>query len=216
MNRVCIALAVCMLAAALSALGGCASVARQDAFPQRYTLDVSAAQAASGTPAPMAGQGAVLRVARVEMPAWLQGDGLYYRLDYGNWQRVAAYANSTWASPPAGMLEQLIRKALGADGSWQAVVGPDSDAQARFTLRVEVGDFSQVFVTPQTSFGVLGATATLVAARTAKVVAQRSFHVQVPASGADAAGGAAALGAASRDFTRQLRVWLRDQAMRKP
>lgn len=204
MNKSCIFLVVC-----LSALGGCASVARQNAFPQRYTLGAAAPSAVSSRSS--SANAATLQVARVEMPAWLQGVGMYYRLDYGNHQRIAAYANSAWAAPPAEMLEQLIRNALAVDGTWRAVVGPGSDAQARFILRVDVADFSQVFAMPQASFGVLDATATLAAADGSRVIAQRSFHLRIAAPSADAAGGVAALGRASRDLVRQLQTWLREQ-----
>lgn len=203
MNKSCIFFVVC-----LSALGGCAGVARQNAFPQRYTLAAAAPSAVSSGSSSV--HAATLQVARVEMPPWLQGEGMYYRLDYGNHQRIAAYANSAWAAPPAEMLEQLIRNTLAADGGWQAVIGPGSDAQPQFILRVDVADFSQVFATPQASFGVLDATATLVDARNATVIAQRSFHLRIAAPSVDAAGGVAALGAASRDFVSKLRTWLRE------
>lgn len=209
MNKSCIFLVAC-----LSALGGCTSVARQNAFPQRYALGPAASQIA---PPPQAQpRRMTLQVARVEMPAWLRGEGMYYRLDYGNRQRVAAYADSAWVAPPAEMLQQLVRNMLAADGTWHAVVGPGSDARAQFILRVDVEDFSQVFTSPQTSFGVLDAAATLVDAHNAKVIAQRSFHLRIAAPSADAAGGAAALGATSQDFTRQLQAWLRMQPAGKP
>lgn len=209
MNKPCLALALC-----LSLLGGCANVARQAAYPQRYTLGARV-QPATPTPATPT-HDATLQVTRVVMPAWQRADGVYYRLAYGNRQRVAAYANSEWAAPPADLLEQLIRNALAADGGWRAVVGPGSGVQARYALHVDVADFSQVFGTPQTSFGELDATATLVEVAHARVVAQRAFHLRIPADSADAAGGVAALGTASRDFTRQLQAWLRAQPTGQP
>lgn len=150
-----------------------------------------------------------MRVARIEMPAWLQGTGLYYRLAYRHDNAIAAYANSDWAAPPAGILEQRLRNAL-ADSGWRAVIGPGSNAQADFTLHLRLDDFSQVFTAPTQSFGVLDATATVVAASDA-VVAQRHFHVRVAAPRADAEGGVKALDAASRDFARQVRDWLATQ-----
>lgn len=204
MNQSCVVLAACLLI-----LGGCTAAARHNPYPQRYTLGADVPQAASVVARPA--HAATLQVARVGMPAWSQGEGLYYRLDYGNRRRIAAYAGSAWAAPPADMLEQLIRNALAAGGGWRAVVGAGSGAQARFTLRVDVADFSQVFTTPQTSFGVLDATATLVDAQSAKVLAQRAFHLRIAAASPDAAGGVAALDAASRDFARQLQTWLRAQ-----
>jgi cholesterol transport system auxiliary component len=192
-----------VLALCLLALAGCGAASRQNVVPRHYTL-TPATNAA--TPASPHARSAILRIARIEMPAWLQGTGLYYRLAYRNDGVIAAYANSDWAAPPAAMLEQRLRSALD-DGGWRAVVGPASNAQADFTLHVGVDDFSQVFNSPSASFGVLDATVTLEGAN--GVVAQRHFHFRVAAPSADAAGGVKALDVASRDLARQLRDWLR-------
>lgn len=203
MKPVLVVLALCLLALAL---GGCGAASRQNVAPRHYTLGPLANAATQISPH---SNGAILRIARIEMPAWLQGTGLYYRLAYRNGSVIAAYANSDWAAPPAAMLEQRLRSAL-ADGGWRAVVGPASNAQADFTLHVSVEDFSQVFTSPGESFGVLDATVTLNGANDA-LVAQRHFHFRGAAPSADAAGGVEALDAASRDFARGLRDWLRAQ-----
>jgi cholesterol transport system auxiliary component len=197
-----------VLALCLMTLGGCGAASRQNVVPRHYTLGGASPAASQPSSNP---RGAILRIARIDMPAWLQGTGLHYRLAYRNDDVIAAYANSDWAAPPAGMLEQRLRNALAA-GGWRAVVGPASTAQADFTLQVRVDDFSQLFTSPGESFGVLDATVTLVAANDA-VVAQRRFRFRVAAPSPDAAGGVKALGAASRDFARQLRDWL---AARQP
>lgn len=201
MKRIRLLLALCLLA-----LGGCGAASRQNVVPRHYTLGQLAPAA---TQTPSHSNGATLRIARIEMPAWLQDTGLYYRLAYRHDNVVAAYANSDWAAPPADMLEQRLRSAL-AGSDWRAVVGPGSNAQADFTLYLRLDDFSQVFTAPAQSFGVLDATATVVAASD-DVVAQRHFHVRVAAPSADAAGGVKALDAASRDFARQVRDWLATQ-----
>lgn len=198
MKRMQIALASCLLA-----LGGCGAASRQNIVPRHYTLG---SLTSASTPTSPQAKGAILRIARIEMPAWLQGTGLYYRLAYRNDNAIAAYANSDWAAPPAAMLERRLRDAL-ADGGWRAVVGSASNAQADFTLHVSVDDFSQVFTSPGESFGVLDATVTLDGASDA-LVAQRHFHFRIAAPSADAAGGVRALDTASRDFARQLRDWL--------
>lgn len=195
-----------VLVLCLLALGGCGAASRQNVVPRHYTLGPLTNAMTPTSPHP---GGAVLRVARVGMPAWLQGTGLYYRLAYRNGNVIAAYANSDWAAPPAAMLEQRLRTAF-AEGDWRAVVGPASNAQADFTLHVGVDDFSQVFTSPDESFGVLDATATLDAANDARV-AQRHFHFRLSAPSADAAGGVKALDAASREFARKLRDWLAGQ-----
>ena len=201
MKRIRVVLALCTLA-----LGGCGAASRQNVVPRRYTLSQLAPAATQTSPHP---DGAILRIARIEMPAWLQGTGLYYRLAYRNGNVVAAYANSDWAAPPAGMLEERLRNAL-ADGGWRAVIGPGNTAQAGFTLHISLDDFSQVFTSPGESVGVLDGAATLVGANDA-VIAQRRFRFRVAAPSADAAGGVKALDAASRDFAQQVRDWLATQ-----
>lgn len=195
-----------MFALCLLALGGCGAASRQNLVPRHYTLGGSAPAA---TQPSSHSSGATLRVARIEMPAWLQGTGLYYRLAYRHDNAIATYANSDWAAPPADMLEQRLRNAL-ADRGWQAVVGPGSTTHADFTLHVKLDDFSQVFTSPSESFGVLDAAVTVVGANDA-VIAQRHFRFRVAAPAADAAGGVKALDAASRNFARQLRDWLATQ-----
>lgn len=203
MKRMRLILALCLLT-----LGGCGAASRQKIVPRHYTLGE---WAPAVTQASSHSKGAILRIARIEMPAWLRDTGLYYRLAYRHDNAIAVYANSDWAAPPAGMLEQRLRHAL-ADSGWRAVVGPDSNAQADFTLHVRLDDFSQAFTSASESFGVLDATVTLIGVGDA-VLAQRHFRFQVAAPTADAAGGVKALDAASRDFAQQLRGWL---AARQP
>ncbi|MGH8235380.1 MAG: ABC-type transport auxiliary lipoprotein family protein [Rhodanobacteraceae bacterium] len=196
-----------VLVLCLLALGGCGAASRQNVVPRHYILGGSAAASQTASRS----SGATLRVARIGMPAWLQGTGLYYRLAYRNGNVIAAYANSDWAVPPAAMLERRLCAAF-AKGGWRAVVGPASNAQADFALHVRVDDFSQVFTSPGDSFGVLDATVTLDGANDA-LLGQRHFHFRVAAPTPDAAGGVKALDAASQDFAQQLRGWL---ATRQP
>jgi cholesterol transport system auxiliary component len=67
-----------------------------------------------------------------------------------------------------------------------------------------------VFDNSESSSGVLAARATLM--QGGKVIAQRSFIARAPASSQDAAGGAAALRAASDDFAGQIGAWLSVQS----
>src|SRR5690349_5579553 len=49
---------------------------------------------------------AVLLVPDVSSPAWLDGNGIVYRLGYDNNARPQAYAGSRWVSPPAALFTQ--------------------------------------------------------------------------------------------------------------
>lgn len=204
MTRNCFALSACLLM-----LAGCAHLSSRQSFPKHYTL--------TGSPAPAqqasrpTSQPATLQVARITVAPWLQGTGLYYRLDYRHDDRIAAYAQSDWVSPPAQLLAQIIRNAIARDGGWRVVTGPAGPAGTNFSLHIGLDDFSQAFASPVQSQGVLDATATLVDNRNGNAIAQKHFHVDAPAPSADAQGGVNALNEAARRFTAELQRWLQAQ-----
>jgi cholesterol transport system auxiliary component len=194
------------LGACLLMLAGCAQISSRQSFPKHYTLTGSSApaqQASDTTPH------ATLRIARITAPPWLQGTALYYRLDYRHDDRIATYAQSDWASPPARLLEQIIRNAIARNGAWRVVTGPAGPARTDFSLHIGLDDFSQAFGSPGRSRGVLDATATLVDNRDGNAIAQKSFHVAAAASSADAQGGVKALNDAALQFAAELERWLR-------
>lgn len=200
MTRIAFAAITCLW------LAGCATVTRQ-AFPQRYTLQV-ALPATRAKVAPS--RAATLTIARVAAPAWLQGAGMHYRLQYRHTDVVAAYADSMWAAPPAQMLAWVLRTRLADSGAWRAVVGADAGATTTYRLQVRLDDFVQVFTQPQQSHGLLDATVTLIDG--ARVIAQTRIRLVAPAPSPDAAGGVAALNAAGAEFATRVQAWL--QSMR--
>jgi len=194
------------LGACLLMLAGCAQISSRQSFPKHYTLTGSSApaqQASDTTPH------TTLRIARITAPPWLQGTALYYRLDYRHDDRIATYAQSDWASPPARLLEQIIRNAIARNGAWRVVTGPEGPGRTDFSLHIGLDDFSQAFASPGQSRGVLDATATLVDNRNGNAIAQKSFHVAVAAPSADAQGGVKALNDAALQFAAELERWLR-------
>ncbi len=189
----------------LLALGGCSSMSGT-VFPHRYALGVPTPAAPGPGAAPA--QPVTLRLARIDVPSWLEGTGLYYRLVYRHDGRIAEYSHARWVAPPAIMLERVLEQALRASGHWQAVLGPDGAGAADASLHLRLNDFSQHFASRDDSYGVVDATATLVDDGTGHVVAQKQFHVRVGAPTPDAEGGVKALGGACADLARQLRHWL--------
>ena len=77
-------------------------------------------------------------------------------------------------------------------------------------LRAELDEFAHVFASPQASEGVvrLRVTVTAPRARAQRLLGQRTFTVRQPAPTADAAGGVAALRAASDEAVRQIVAWV--------
>ncbi|HET7307017.1 MAG TPA: ABC-type transport auxiliary lipoprotein family protein [Gammaproteobacteria bacterium] len=200
-------LALLALPAALL-LGGCISTSKPVQI-EHYTI--TAAQASAQT-APATSQTAahkpVLRIAGIEAPHWLDSASMYYRLAYQNSAKVAAYSRSDWVSPPPVQILSLLEDVLAASGNYKAVLGPSDISNADVTLRIELGDFEQVFTSQNQSAGVLDATVTVVDNRAGKIAAQRHFHIEKPAPSADAAGGVKALGEASQAFATEVRDWL--------
>ncbi len=185
-------------------LGGCMHATR-NAQVHHYDLGTPAA---SSTQPESAHGNFVLRIAHITVPPWLDGNAMHYRLAYQGSDRLAAYAYSNWASPPASLLESVIQRSLADGGAWRAVLGPGNPAPADRALRIKVDDFSQVFSRPDQSAGIIDATATLVDGRDGHVIAQRHFHVAVPAPIPDAPGGVKALSTAARQFARALQTWI--------
>lgn len=203
------------LGACVVMLGGCAQFSSRQAFPEHYTLidTPSPALQDAGT---QEWDDATLQVARIAVAPWLQGTDLYYRLDYRHDNRIAAYAQSDWVTPPARLLEPMIRNALASGNAWRAVLGPTGPARTDFSLHVRLDDFSQVFTSPRQSYGALDATATLVDNRDGRAFAQKHFRIQTPAPTADAEGGVKALNRAAQQFIRGIEQWLRTTPLRQP
>lgn len=200
-----------LLASCLLLFGGCVHSTKAQ-FSGHYGLGTPASTPANGSGAANA-DGKILQISQISMPDWLSGNAMFYRLDYRNDDRLAAYGQSDWISPPASLLEPILRRALAA-GGWRAVVGPRNPATADASLQLRLDDFSQAFSEPGESRGVLDATATLIDNHHDDVVAQRHFHIEIPAATPDAQGGAKALAEASRKFAAQLRDWTQAAAGR--
>lgn len=193
-----------LLVACALLLGGCVHSTRAQ-FTHHYGLGTpTSAPANSGT---TNANGKILEIAQISVPEWLTGNAMFYRLDYENDDRLAAYAQSDWIAPPASLLEPILRHALGG-GGWRAVVGPRNPATADASLQIRLDDFSQAFAQPGNSKGVLDATATLIDSHNDSVIAQKHFHIEVAAATPDAKGGAKALAEASREFATQLQGWM--------
>jgi cholesterol transport system auxiliary component len=184
-----------MLALAAGLLTGCAFGTPAAVTDIRYDFGPAAPVASTG-PLP------AVKVLDVSAPQMLNNDRLIYRLSYVDNLRTASYAESRWTMPPAQLLTQRLRGALSSHGS----VLTGGDGVHAPVLRVNLEEFEQVFDGELNSHGALTARATLML--DGKLLGQRTFVSRVPASTADAAGGARALAAASDDFVTQLVAWL--------
>jgi cholesterol transport system auxiliary component len=186
-----------LLAAAALTLAGC-TVIRADA-PTLFDLGPPPAETQQ---TPLAGQ--TISVAEVRVPAWLDTQLMYYRLEYAQRQQSRPYAASRWSMTPGELLAQRVRQRIAQAG---AIVLSASDGTRRMpTLRIQLDDFSQHFPAPGTSTGRVSLRAT--AFRGREVIGQRSFEQEAGAPSADAAGGAQALAQASDAALSELIAWL--------
>lgn len=135
----------------------------------------------------------------IRLPSWLDADAMNYRLDYADPRRVRMYALARWAAAPKLLIQQHLRQQLGM-----------RPAGGGCTLRIELDDFGQHFSSASSSRAVLRGDALLLG-RAGNALVRRPLQVEIPAATADAAGGAAALAAATGQLAGILSVWLQEQ-----
>jgi cholesterol transport system auxiliary component len=192
-----------VLAAAV--LAGCAS---SKGGASNATFDFGAA----GVPAaPAAAQTAgahsslpALVVTDVTGPAALDGERMYYRLNYADATEARTYANSRWSANPLQMVTQRFKTRLAQSGI--KVLSPTDAAAGVPILRIDVDDFVHGFSSATQSEGQLQLRASLFDGHT--LVDQKTFSRSTPARSADAAGGARALAASTDAVAADIAAWL--------
>ena len=181
-------------------LGACAIERPESAVPAEYDLGPPAlyAQGESAIPA-------VVLIASVRAPAWIDSDGIVYRLLYEDASQPRTYTMSRWAAEPPSLLADRLRSRLAAAS--RGVVSPAFGARSDYTLRVELEDFSQRFDAPGRSYALFRARATLLGSDPRVLLAQRVFEVRQPAR-PNAPGAVKALTAAADTFLNELLPWI--------
>lgn len=143
-------------------------------------------------------------IAAVQVPVWLDSNLMFYRLNYANAQQPRPYAQARWTMTPAQLLTQQLKARIAHAGG-VALAASDGAVNVPI-LRIEADDFSQHFASPSESTGRVALRASLYRGRS--LLAQRSFLHQAQSGSADAAGGAAALAAASDAAVTDIVLWL--------
>jgi cholesterol transport system auxiliary component len=188
-----------MLSGASAIAGGCA-LGPNAAQPALYDFGLD--------PAPAPAQPLRARVALAEVSAnsWLQSPAIVYRLAYRDPAQLLPYSLSRWAAPPAELLTQRLRDALGhaAENGFSMVA---ECLSADYLLRVHLEAFEQVVDTPTASRALVRMRARLSSAQR-KPRAQRLFQSERPCSSVDAAGSVHALKAAADAAILQMIDWV--------
>lgn len=147
-----------------------------------------------------------LSMAEINAPAWLDSQLMYFRLGYANQQQTRPYANSRWSMPPAQLFGQRLKARIAQAGG--VVLSATDGAAGLPLLRLDADDMMQNFDSASHSTVQLSVRATVLSGRSP--LAQKTFSRQALAPSADAAGGAAALAAASDALIDDMLLWLAD------
>ena len=139
-----------------------------------------------------------LRSLEVRMPAWLDTQGIDYRLAYADAAQLHEYTLSRWVGPPSQLIQQRLAQHLHTM--------PPGAGRGVCLLRVELSEFAQVFDSAQSSRGVVRGHAWWLD-RDRKPVAERAFEIVKIASSQDARGGAQALAISVDTLGEQLLNW---------
>ena len=134
----------------------------------------------------------------------LDNERMFYRLTYADPLQARTYANSRWTANPLQLLTQRFKTRLAQAG---ARVLSETDASIGIPLlRIDVDEFVQDFGGVSRSTGIVAVRASVFQGHT--LVDQRSFRQAVPATSADAAGGARALAASTDAIAADIVTWL--------
>jgi ABC-type uncharacterized transport system auxiliary subunit len=152
-----------------------------------------------GPPPPAAAATAPLRLRLPEpaAPAWLEGNGIGYRLAFRDPFRREVYRDSRWAAPPAALVGQRLRLRLA-----QRPCALPSELRPP-TLQLSLEEFSQTFVSASESQGVVQLRATWVEAGV-----ERLFTSTRASASADARGAVQGLSAAVDQALDEIITWV--------
>ncbi len=142
------------------------------------------------------------------------GASVLYRLAYADDRQLRPYALARWSMPPVQLVRQRLREQLSqrravVDAGEGAALLRD-DGRQPLVLRLALEEFSHLFTSPTASVGLVRLRASVVDNQPAgeRLLAQRRFIVQRPASTADAPGGVRALAEATDALAMELGQWL--------
>ena len=134
----------------------------------------------------------------VRAPLWFDSLGIDYRLAYVDPARLREYARARWAAPPAQLIQQRLIE--------QLALAPAGQSRADCVLRLDVAEFSQTFVRPESSFGVLQVRAQWLD-RSRRSLAVLYLKIEKPAPTSDSRGGVSALTASVEQLALDLLAW---------
>jgi cholesterol transport system auxiliary component len=151
-----------------------------------------------------------LVLAEVDASAALDSSAVLYRLAYSDAQQPRPYAQTRWSMAPAQLLRQRLREHISQRRAVLNAAQGVVTGKPAMILHLELDEFSQLFETAERSSGLVRVRATLGQGGQGaeRLLAQRSFVVQRPATSADAAGGVRALTEATDAVIGEIAQWV--------
>ena len=152
---------------------------------------------------------ATILVTPVRAPAWLEDNGIAYRLLYEDSARPRIYASNRWVAEPDELFAERLRNRLAAAA--KGVVTPAFSARSDYTLRIELDDFSQHFSAPGQSRAVVRLRASLLQTERRTLLAQRMFEASRETT-PNPAGAVKGLSDATEELIEALVKWTAENA----
>lgn len=144
----------------------------------------------------------------VQASSWLAGPAMYFRLAYVDPLRRQSYAESSWAAPPAELLEAFLKRRI--------VFGQPDFGSAGCRLQLVLVELEQRFDDPKSSQVTLEVQALLMPLRGSEMLAKRAFAIHKPAVVPVASGGVAATRDAVQALADDLGAWMEETGREKP
>jgi len=194
-----------------ASLAGCSAIPDK---PVRATLyDFGPAQGGNPGAAPNPALPALV-LADVETTGALDGSAVLYRLGYADDHQLRPYSQARWSAPPPQLIRQRLRQRLGRERAvldlGESAALARNGGNAPRVLRMGLEEFSHLFETQSSSWGMLRLRVTLMdnTAAGEQLLAQRTFVLRKPAPTADAPGGVRALTAATDAAAEEIAQWM--------
>lgn len=180
-------------------LTGCTLIPREPSSISIYDLG----PATVPTPGSLSSR-AIIQIADISAPVWLDTQLIHYRLAYHDPARIYTYAGSRWNASPAQLLTERFKQYFSAGN----INNSNKDhAPANYLLKIDLETFTQIFNTQDSSEVVVQLRATLYESTSRLPVAQQNFSGKRTTQTADAAGAVAAFILVSDDLLNELAQW---------
>ena len=141
----------------------------------------------------------------VTEPSWLRTRDIFYRLDYTEPSRPRRYAMSEWVATPGELITLQLREAIGfANAGYTLTSSNGSDG---YLLQATLEEFTQAFAEAAESYCIVQLRVSLWKSAD-RVIAQRAFHIEMPAQTPNASGAAKCLASAVNMDIDEIVHWL--------